>query len=95
MLYVMCVILLSNCTSQSTNNAYDEYKYHAVFVLQRTSLTGFLPLTNRFGGFPATIPFRFAYFHHAFPANKYLRNSLPRTYHFGVKTLSDTTQQNV
>ena len=28
--------LLSNCTSQSTNNAYDEYKYHAVCVLQRT-----------------------------------------------------------
>ena len=28
--------LLSNFTSQSTNNAKDEYKYHAVFVLQRT-----------------------------------------------------------
>ena len=29
-------VLLSNCTSQSTNNAQNEYKYHAVFVLQRT-----------------------------------------------------------
>ena len=28
--------ILSNCTSQSTNNALDEYKYQAVFVLQRT-----------------------------------------------------------
>ena len=29
-------VFLSNRTSQSTNNAEDEYKYHAVFVLQRT-----------------------------------------------------------
>ena len=69
--------LLSNCTSQST-------KYHAVFVLQRTSQTGFLPLTNQLARFPAPIPFRFAYFYHAFPVNKYPRNSLARTYQFGV-----------
>ena len=29
-------LLLSNYTSQSTNNAKNEYKYRAVFVLQRT-----------------------------------------------------------
>ena len=35
-------------------------------------------------GFPAPISFRFAYFYHAFPVNKYPRNSLARTYQFGV-----------
>ena len=35
--------LLSNCTSQSTNNAQYEYKYHAVFV----------PPENRLDRFPA------------------------------------------
>ena len=30
------MLLLSNCASWSTNNAQNEYKYHAIFVLQRT-----------------------------------------------------------
>ena len=36
-------------------------------------------LTNQLAGFPAPIPFRFAYFCHAFPVNKYPRNSPTRT----------------
>ena len=47
-------------------------------------LESFLPLTNQLAWFPAPIPFRFAYFYHAFPVNKYPRNSLARTYQFGV-----------
>ena len=77
-------VLLSNCTSQSTNHAYDKYKYHTVFVLQRTGSTGFLPLTNQLAWFPAPIPFYFAYFYHTFPVNEYPANSLTRTYQFGV-----------
>ena len=61
--------LLSNCPLWSTNNAQNEYKYNAVFVLQRTGWTGFLLLTNQLAGFPAPIPFRFACFCHAFPVN--------------------------
>ena len=38
-----------------------------------------LLLTNQLAGFPAPILFRFAYFCHAFPVNKYLRNSPART----------------
>ena len=34
-----------------------------------------LLLTNQWAGFVAPIPFRFAYFCHAFPVNKYPRNS--------------------
>ena len=34
-----------------------------------------LLLTNQLAGFFAPIPFRFAYFCHAFPVNKYPRNS--------------------
>ena len=76
--------LLSNCTLQSRSNAQDEYNYHMVFVLQKTGLTSVLPLTNQLAGFPAPIPFRFRYFYRAFPANKYIQNSLARTYQFGV-----------
>ena len=43
-----------------------------------------LLLTNQLAGFPAPIPFRFAYFCHAFPVNKYPRNSPSRTKQFGV-----------
>ena len=43
-----------------------------------------LLLTNQLAGFPAPIPFRFAYFCHAFPVNKYPRNSPARTEKFGV-----------
>ena len=63
--------LLSNLTLLSTN-AQNEYKYHTVFVLQRAVKTGFLSLTNQLAGFPGPIPFRFAYFCHTFPVNKYL-----------------------
>ena len=38
-----------------------------------------LLLTNQLAGFPAPILFRFAYFYHAFPVNKYPRNSPART----------------
>ena len=38
-----------------------------------------LLLTNQLAGFPAPIPFRFAYFCHAFPVKKYPRNSPTRT----------------
>ena len=41
-------------------------------------------LTNQLAGFPPPIPFRFAYFRHAFPENKYPRNSPARTKQFGV-----------
>ena len=34
-----------------------------------------LLLTNQLAGFNTPIPFRFAYFSHAFPVNKYPRNS--------------------
>ena len=44
----------------------------------------FLPLTNQLASFPEPIPFRFTYFYRAFPVNKYPRNSLARTYQFGV-----------
>ena len=130
--------LLSNCTLQSTNNTQDEYKYYAVFVLQRTGWTGFLATRKRTNWtevakkkwrtiliiFRTTkslnrwqiliqvyqinrakklscttvkfhhllkqtetatqqqrrrIPFRFTYFCHAFPVNKYPRNSPART----------------
>ena len=43
-----------------------------------------LLLTNQLAGFPALISFRFAYFCHAFPVNKYPRNSPARTSQFGV-----------
>ena len=39
-----------------------------------------LLFTNQLAGFPALIPFRFAYFCHAFHINKYPRNSPARTY---------------
>ena len=38
-----------------------------------------LLLTNQLAVFRAPIPFRFAYFCHAFPVNKYPRNTLART----------------
>ena len=37
----------SNCTLQSTNNAQNEYKYHAIIILQRTGSTGFLAMCKR------------------------------------------------
>ena len=43
-----------------------------------------LLLTNQLAGFFAPIPFRFAYFCHAFPVNKYPRNLPTRTKNFGV-----------
>ena len=59
-----------------------EYKYHA--VLQRTGNTGFLQLTYQLAGFPAPIPFRFAYFCHVNPVNKYPRDLFARTSQFSV-----------
>ena len=56
-----------------------EYKYHAIFVIMQYLYSGgpvgkvcrvLLLLTNQLAGFPALIPFRFAYFCHAFPINK-------------------------
>ena len=38
-----------------------------------------LLLTNQLAGFPAPISFRFAYFCHGLPVNKYPRNSTART----------------
>ena len=62
------------------------YKYHVMFVFSdiQYSPVGqvclvLLMLTNQLAGFPAPIPFRFAYFCHAFPVNKYPRNSPART----------------
>ena len=43
-----------------------------------------LLLTNQLAGFAAPIPFRFAYFCHAFPVQKYPRNSPAQTWQFGV-----------
>ena len=43
-----------------------------------------LLLTNQLAGFPGSISFCFAYLCHAFPVNKYPRNSPARTQSFGV-----------
>ena len=48
------------------------------------SLSVFPLLTNQLAGFFAPILFRFAYFCHAFPVNKYPRNSPAQTQQFGV-----------
>ena len=40
------VISIFNFTQCSTNNTQNEYKYHVVFVLQKTGLTGFLQTSH-------------------------------------------------
>ena len=51
---------------------------------QKSICLALLLFSNQLAGFPAPIRFRLKYLCHAFPVNKYLRNSPPRTKQFGV-----------